>query len=301
MLAVVLLAGPLSAVPAPPAAAGETPPDVRTLRTAPIPNSVSRRVGARTTRVLVIRVQWSGGDPVYLRDQAQQPMWRDVADFWSRETYGLQKLDIVLTPVLASSKPMPKCEHGAVWAEAQALAHAAGFTEPYDRYVVLNTEGCGIQWVTMSNVVFGYLYVAYAGKAAHEMGHTFGLLHSHSSIASENLFGVYGNAWEIMSGVDTDVRTWHFNAYDKSRLGVLTPMPCADATLRPIEDEADAVECGPLWAELHRDGTVWVFKQELTPSGYGAADNTRMAILKPGESYGGFRNEGNGRITALRL
>ena len=251
----------------------------------------------RTIRVLVIRLQWLGGDPVYLQDAAQRGMWRDVGDFWQRETYGRQRLDFVLTPVLTSDKPMPKCAHGEVWNEARRLAAAAGFSPTYDRYVVLSTEGCGIPWATISNVVFGYTYLAYPGFAAHEIGHTFGLLHSHSSVASENQLGIYGNAWEIMSTTEPDVRKWHFNAFDKARLGVLTPLPCADATLRPIEDHPDAIRCGPLWAELHQDGNVWVFKEELTPSSFGAADNTRMAILKSGESYAGFRHAGSGRVS----
>jgi len=54
-----------------------------------------------------------------------------------------------------------------------------------------------------------------------------------------------------------------------------------------------------LWAELHQDGNVWVFKEETTPSdAYGASDNTRMAILKPGERFGGIANAGGGQVTA---
>jgi hypothetical protein len=248
-------------------------------------------------RVLVASVRWQGGDAAYLRPAVQDALWRDVAAFWSRETYGRQSLDITLTPLLESSKPMPGCAHAAVIDEGLALARAAGYA-PLDRLVVLSTPGCGMQWATIGRTMLGYSYISHAGKAAHEMGHSFGLAHSHSSVAAENLYGVYGNAWEVMSGIWPELATWHFNAFDKWKLGVLSPRPCADATLRPIEDQPDAIRCGPLWAELHQDGTVWVFKEENTPSDYGAADNTRVAILKPGERFGNIANAGDGQVAA---
>jgi hypothetical protein len=279
-------------------ASAQSAADIRRIRAGAAPDASSRGVAARTISVLVVPLRWQGGDASYLRPQLQEPLWRDVRDFWSRETYGLQALDITIAPILESSKAMPGCDHGAVLREAQSLARAAGYTKTYERYVILSTPGCGMQWATLGPMMFGYTYVSHAGKAAHEMGHSFGLMHSHSSVAAENEYGVYGNRWEIMSGIWPELRTWHFNAYDKSRLGVLTPMPCADATLRPIEEAPDAIECGPLWAELHQDGAVWVFKQETTPSSYGPADNTRVAILQPGQSYAGFGNAGGGRVTA---
>jgi len=277
-------------------AAAQTAAEIRAIRDAP---NASGRPAAptKTLRVLVVPLRWQGGDAWYLAPRYQNPMWGNVTDFWRRETYGQQALDVTIAPLLDSSKPMPGCNHGLVAAEAQSLARAAGYAGPYDRYVVLSTPGCGMQWVTMGTVVLGYTYVSNEGKAAHEMGHASGLEHSSSSVPSENLYGVYGNAWEIMSGIWPELASWHFNAYDRWRLGVLKPLPCADATLRPIEQNPDAIQCGPLWAETHQDGTVWVFKQEVTQSSRGPADNMRMAILKPGESYAGFRNAGNGLVT----
>jgi hypothetical protein len=283
-----------------PRATGQTAAEIRAIRDgrAASASAVRPDPAAKTLRVLVMPLRWQGGDASYLAPIYQEPLWHDVADFWRRETYGQQALDVTITRLLDSTKPMPGCDHGQVLAEAQALARAAGYGGTYDRYVILNTPGCGMQWATIGTFVLGYTYVSHEGKAAHEMGHASGLLHSSSSVPAENLYGVYGNAWEIMSGIWPELRSWHFNAYDKWRLGVLTPRPCADATLQPIEEKPDAIQCGSLWAEVHQDGSVWVFKQELTQSKYGPADNMRMAILRPGETYAAFRNAGNGLVTA---
>jgi len=279
-----------------PIALAQTAAEIRAIRDGARSGAQPRRA-AKVTRVLVIRIRWKDGDAAYLGPQYQDPLWHDVADFWERETYGLQSLNVTVTPLLDTSKTMPGCNHAAVLSEAQAVARAARYDASYDRYVILNTPGCGMQWATIGQTMLGYTYVSHAGKAAHEMGHSFGLAHSHSSVAAENLYGTYGNAWEVMSGIWPELATWHFNAFDKWKLGVLSPRSCADATLRPIEEKPDAIRCGPLWAELHQDGTVWVFKEEITPSDYGAADNTRVAILKPGERFANIANAGGGQVS----
>ena len=61
----------------------------------------------------------------------------------------------------------------------------------------------------------------------HELGHTFGLYHSHGMNCSGVVIGSdcdnieYGDRLDIMGG-----RALHFNAFQKERLGWLVPSNC---------------------------------------------------------------------------
>ena len=122
------------------------------------------------------------------------------------------------------------------------------------------------------------------GMLAHEIGHALGLLHNASKMPT---YAEYGSGVDQM-GAGSDFYTLRSLAADhRNRLGVLTPLPCATATLRSIFDYPDAIQCGSWFIDYIHDyrDEVWVHKRETVFGGGGGSDTTDYAYLKVGESY----------------
>jgi len=186
-----------------------------------LPNTL----GAQKTAVVLVNFSDNPVQP-YTLSQARDVVFTQTSSFFLENSYGQTWLtgDVFgwYTIPLASTA----CDISSVSTQAGAAATAAGvnlgsyahqiffFPSPANCQSQATIGGSPSQaWIngSMNYSVFG-----------HVLGHNFGLLHSHSLDCGDVILGTsctmreYGDQFDIMGGLG-----YHFNAYQKERLGWL--------------------------------------------------------------------------------
>ncbi len=124
------------------------------------------------------------------------------------------------------------CDTGTVKSAGQSAAQAAGYNlSNYSHFIYLmsSNTGCGAWWglatIGGGDVWVNGEYNIAVHVFAHEMGHNFGLYHSHTVdcgaevMCSSGNFSDYGDGFDLM-GAST-YSAPHYNAFQKERLGWL--------------------------------------------------------------------------------
>ena len=255
----------------------------------------STAVAARTIKVVVVPMRYR--DPPSASAEAiaeynktllavtradAQASFTKVAAWWSAETYGRHKLDVLVLPD-TSLPGNPACDIGRIIADARTAARVA----PFDILVAILPYSCwSSHAITSANTVISWnSYTNEPGHLAHELGHAFGLLHNAARMPE---YVPYGSSVDQMGRVASGLV--HFLSDHKERLGVLAPKPCASATLRSIYRYPDAIRCGDYFADYLDDwGQVWIHQRESVGGKY-SSDTSDVAKLSPGQSYsaGGY-------------
>ena len=153
-----------------------------------------------------------------------------VARYYAEASYGLATMtgDVVL--VTATVAKPATCDTGTIQSQADAQALGAGYNPSnYDFpvWIFPSISACG--WNGLGYVGGGGSWINGTGSmsllvAAHELGHNFGVLHSHSytcpgaAIAPSGCTrSEYGDRFDVMG----NSRAGHFNAYSKDVFGWL--------------------------------------------------------------------------------
>jgi hypothetical protein len=155
-----------------------------------------------------------------------------VARYYAEASYGLATMtgDVVL--VTATVAKPTTCDTGTIQSQADAQALAAGYNPSnYDFpvWIFPAIGSCG--WNGLGYVGWGGNWINGTGSmsllvAAHELGHNFGVLHSHSYTCPGGAIepsgctrSEYGDRFDVMG----NSRAGHFNAYSKDVFGWLPP------------------------------------------------------------------------------
>jgi hypothetical protein len=193
-----------------------------------VPYTLPNIFGEQKTLVVLVNFQNNPTSQPYTVDQVRSLAFGDVSNFYYESSYHQTWLAGDVYGWFTIPMDSTVCDTYAMSQYANAAAVAAGANPwAYSRFVyVFPRNSCswaGITLKSSNSVPRVYLNGSFNFKdLAHELGHSFGLDHSTAldcgatSIGSSCTMIEYGDKLDDMGG-----GSYHFNAYQKERLGWL--------------------------------------------------------------------------------
>jgi hypothetical protein len=235
--------------------------------------TLSSTLGEQKTLVILVNFQDRATQP-YTLDYARNVVFHTTSNFDLENSYQQTWLtgDVVgwYTIPLTSTG----CDPSQILSLAQAAATAAGVNLSSYNHWVIAFPGNACGWWGLGTVggnpsvawINGSLELMVVG---HEMGHNFGLFHSHSLDCGSEVVGTsctqseYGDTVDIMGCYAPG----HFNAYQKGRLGWLNagaspPLTTVTTTGAYTIDALETPGIGPKALKISRPGQTTFFYVE---------------------------------------
>jgi M6 family metalloprotease-like protein len=236
-------------------------------------------------RTLVMLATWPGlaRDDV-TQASATQQMFGDTKDWYRNASYSAVSMTGEVTPWLSIAGPAGnRCysDHVALMQQAKNAAAAAGYVlSGYDNFVVYFPYAGGLtgndcSWYS------GWAYVGSTGvwingymdrrTTVHELGHNYGLYHSHSYLCPDGGvggadcdFSDYGDAYDAMG---SSGYVGNFNASQKSVLGWFGGRSVdlsagGTATLAPMDQQSAGIRGASVTVSGSR--TYWLEYRQPT-------------------------------------
>ncbi|MGH8065371.1 MAG: MG2 domain-containing protein [Candidatus Entotheonellia bacterium] len=195
---------------------------VQALATA-LPNTF----GAQSTLVMLVNFQDNPTEP-YTITYAQSMMFGTTSDFFDENSYQQTSLTGDVAGWYTIPFTSTVCDLFSIASYAKSAAAAAGFNlAAYRHYVyAFPQNACGglgagtIGGNPSQAWIIGSLDLK---VLSHELGHNFGLYHSHALDCGASVLGTSCTVFEYGDRMDTmgNIAAGHFNAFQKERLGWL--------------------------------------------------------------------------------
>lgn len=238
--------------------------DLVVTQAAALPNTL----GAQKTLVILVNFSNAPTAQPYTVAQAQSIVFGSTSSYDYEVSYQQTSLTGTVAGWFTIAEPNTTCNYGNIGTQAKQKASAAGYAlSNYNRFVyVFPANACG--WWGMGSVGGNPSQAWVHTKSgftlqvvAHEMGHNFGLYHSHSLDCGTSAIAASGCSSSDYGDV-LDVMGWsvsaHFNAFQKERLGWLNAGVSPPITTVPALAGTATYSIAPL--ENARDGTSRALK-----------------------------------------
>lgn len=195
---------------------------------AALPNTL----GVQNTLVILVNFSDAVTEP-FTTATASQVVLGDTSAYDAEVSYQQTTLGGAVTPWYTIASTSTTCDYNAIASQADAAATTGGYVLANYRRKVYVFPGNSCTWWGLGtiggnpskawiNAKFGFV----VSVVAHEMGHNFGLYHSHSLDCGANVVGgtctasEYGDVLDVMGGTPGGGAA-HFNAFQKEQLGWL--------------------------------------------------------------------------------
>ncbi len=258
--------------------------------TAALPNTL----GVQKTLTILVNFSDAPTQPFTVA-QAQSTVYGTTSNYDYETSYQQTTLSGDVAGWFTIASTSTTCDSSTIASQAQKAASSAGFVlSNYNRFVyAFPSNTCG--WWGLGSVggnpsqawiqtKYGFSVVV----IGHEMGHNFGLYHSHSldcgaltldANAANCTASEYGDIFDMMGGGSSPP---HYNAFQKERLGwlnagisppLITVNPQAGTTTYTIAPLEDARNTSPRALKIARGGSCagtqdWFYVEARQAKGF---------------------------------